>query len=210
MTKEKKILCGGIPKDTGVQRVVMFLLLALIFIPTIFLFLKGGYAMGQTNSLPNRSTSFFSDDSIPPSTPTVIPGSNPTPTTCPAGGTSVLDTNDSNFQLVHRCTGNLLNTNYQVTNKKPVCECTFQDVIAQIQLIIKFVLWIASFYAIGVLVYAGFLYMSSQGNPSKVSKAKGLFINIVVGISIIVLAYFVVMFILDSLNVLEGYRGVSK
>lgn len=128
----------------------------------------------------------------------------PTPQACMAYTDPTPD--DTNFQLVHRCTGGPLITN---VGGRWVCECTFSDVLAQIYLIVTFILWLATFYAIGVVAYAGFLYMTSQGNDSKVSHAKELFLNIVIGMIWIVLAYFIVTFILDALGVVKEYRGVG-
>jgi hypothetical protein len=50
-----------------------------------------------------------------------------------------------------------------------------------------------------LIIYAGFLWMTAQGNEEKVKKAKGMITNAVVGMILIFAAYAITTFVVDSL-----------
>ncbi len=50
-----------------------------------------------------------------------------------------------------------------------------------------------------LVVYAGFLYLTSQGEADKVKKAKALLTQAVIGLVIIIAAYAIADFVIDSL-----------
>ncbi len=49
-------------------------------------------------------------------------------------------------------------------------------------------------------VYAGILYMTAQGEPDKIKKAKGMLTNAVIGLIIIVGAYAITRYVVDALS----------
>ncbi len=112
--------------------------------------------------------------------------------------------NTSNQTLVRPCTGNV-----QGDGNKSVATCDWQDVLAQISRIVKFILWIGTFYIIGLTIYAGFLLITSSGDSAKLTKAKSLFWDVIVGFLVIIGAYFIVVFTLDAFKVKQDYRIVG-
>ena len=60
--------------------------------------------------------------------------------------------------------------------------------------IIKYLLTFLGIVAVAMVIYAGFLWMTSEGDPEKVNKAKKTLINSVVGLSIIISAFAIVIF----------------
>ena len=50
-----------------------------------------------------------------------------------------------------------------------------------------------------VIVYAGYLYMTSQGNEEKIGKAKQYLTNAVIGLIILLVVYSVTIFVINSL-----------
>lgn len=60
--------------------------------------------------------------------------------------------------------------------------------------VLGIVLLLAGIIAIFYLVYSGFLYVTSAGNPEKVKTARQGIINAIIGIIIIVAAFFIVRF----------------
>ncbi len=50
-----------------------------------------------------------------------------------------------------------------------------------------------------LIVYAGFLWMTAQGNEEKVKKAKGIITNAVIGMILIFAAYAIANFVVSSL-----------
>ncbi|MFA5158306.1 MAG: hypothetical protein WC451_03940 [Patescibacteria group bacterium] len=57
--------------------------------------------------------------------------------------------------------------------------------------VINFVLIIAGIMAIVYLIYSGILYITAAGNPDAAKKGQQGVINAIIGIVIIVLAYFI-------------------
>jgi len=52
-----------------------------------------------------------------------------------------------------------------------------------------------------LFAYAGFLLMSSQGDPGKVTQAKDIFKNVIIGVSIMFLSYWAIWMLLRGLGV---------
>lgn len=71
--------------------------------------------------------------------------------------------------------------------------------------IIKVFLGLLGAIALSIVIYAGFIYMTSGGDPGKVEKAKKWLINGVIGLVIIFAAYSIVTFIINAiLGTLDG------
>lgn len=51
-----------------------------------------------------------------------------------------------------------------------------------------------------LVIYAGFLWMTAQGNEEKIKKAKGIISNAVVGLVLIFAAYSITGFVVDALQ----------
>ena len=71
-----------------------------------------------------------------------------------------------------------------------------QDIIV---LVINSVLGLLGVIFLVLIIYAGFLWMTAGGNEDQVGKAKGLLINAIIGVIIIVAAYAISYFVLHAL-----------
>ncbi len=60
-----------------------------------------------------------------------------------------------------------------------------------------------------LIFFGGFMWLTSQGNEEKVTKAKALLINSVIGLVIIACAYIIVYFVMDSLAGAVASSSVS-
>jgi hypothetical protein len=66
-----------------------------------------------------------------------------------------------------------------------------------VNLILKWVLPIVGGLAVLMLIYAGYLYMTSQGNPETVGQAKDIIVGVIVGI----LLLFLIGIILSTIGI---------
>jgi len=86
----------------------------------------------------------------------------------------------------------------------PSNECDFNDLMTLINNFINFLIFtLALPLAAIVFAWAGFLFMTSGGDSGKRTKAKGMLINVVIGLVIALAAWLIVQTILQSL----GYDG---
>lgn len=74
-----------------------------------------------------------------------------------------------------------------------------QDIRVTIARIIRAFLGFLGIIAVVIIIYGGYLYMASAGNPEKVAKAKKVLINAVIGLVIILSAFAIASFILNYL-----------
>jgi hypothetical protein len=68
------------------------------------------------------------------------------------------------------------------------------------------VILLGVFVAVIVIMYAGYVLVKGQGSSDSISSAKKIFMNIVIGMMLLVGAYYIVKFILDTLGVSGVYR----
>ncbi len=78
-------------------------------------------------------------------------------------------------------------------------ECTLTDVIVLGNNLINFAITLSVPIFILLFMYAGFLYMTANGNPGKISDAHGLFYKGIIGFVIILSAWLIVNLIVSSL-----------
>lgn len=64
--------------------------------------------------------------------------------------------------------------------------------------ILNTVYWVAGVVGVIVIIIAGFLYVTSTGDPSKTKRAKDAILYAVVGLVIIVLAFTITQIVLGS------------
>ena len=74
------------------------------------------------------------------------------------------------------------------------------DIRATIARIINVALGLLGIVMVGIVVYAGFLYMTSAGDPQKTLKARKWIINSIIGLAIILSAYAITFFVVKSLT----------
>lgn len=70
--------------------------------------------------------------------------------------------------------------------------------------IIKTVLGLLAIIFIVLLVYAGFQWMTAEGNEEKVTKAKDTIVRAIIGLVIVIAAYSITYFVFQKLNQAAG------
>lgn len=73
------------------------------------------------------------------------------------------------------------------------------DVRVSIAKIIKMLLGLLGLIAVIIIIYAGFVWMTSAGNDEKISKAKKTLFAAVIGLAIIMSAYIITSFVIENL-----------
>jgi hypothetical protein len=85
-------------------------------------------------------------------------------------------------------------------------DCTFEDAMATVKHIIDWMLYKMTLYiSVLALVWAGWLYITSAGNPGKRSEANKMMWSILKGVLIMFCAWLIVNTILTVL----GYTGIQ-
>lgn len=91
--------------------------------------------------------------------------------------------------------GQLVN---QFVNNCPIdtgVRCSEGSIASIFRLIINWALAIAFIAAVVILIYGGFLYITSAGNTENATKGKTAILNALIGIVIIVLSYIIVQIV---------------
>ena len=76
---------------------------------------------------------------------------------------------------------------------------TSSDIRVVVARIIEVFLGLLGVVAVGIVIYAGYLWMTSQGNEETITKARQLIVNAVIGLAIILSAYAIVAFVISKL-----------
>ncbi len=79
-------------------------------------------------------------------------------------------------------------------------DCTINDFFQLIFNLIYFTIELAAVLSVFVFIYAGFLYITAQGDSAKISRATKIFGKVMVGFIIILSAYLIVQLITNSLQ----------
>jgi len=82
-----------------------------------------------------------------------------------------------------------------------------QDIRITIAKIIRIILGFLGIMAVGIVLYAGFLWMSSGGNEEKIAQAKLILRNGVIGLVIVLSSFAIATFILNKLISATGGGG---
>jgi|WetSurMetagenome_2_1015567.scaffolds.fasta_scaffold182537_2 hypothetical protein len=67
-------------------------------------------------------------------------------------------------------------------------------------MLIQAILGLLGIIFIALLIYAGFQWMTAEGNEEKVEKAKGTIMRAVIGLIIVIAAYSITYFVFNALN----------
>lgn len=157
---------------------------------------------GASTGLITVKTKYYGTATSPSSFVVTKNGTNPTTggtvstTTSSSGSSSSTTTEYSG--LVPKCnTGDIDTLTGKYKNP-----CDFNYFMKLINKIIQFLLYdIATPLVAIIIMYVAYLFLSAGGSTEKVSKAKKIFINVVVGYAIALSAWLIVNTILTSLNV---------
>lgn len=92
--------------------------------------------------------------------------------------------------------------NYGLNNSQLGATTLFgnADVPTVIAKVIQIIMGLSATIMLAVILYAGFIYLFSQGNPEKTKKAWALIKNASIGIIIIVTAYSLSQFIINNIK----------
>lgn len=92
----------------------------------------------------------------------------------------------------------------------PKCgaDCGWQQLVELARNLLNFFIYIAVPLAAIAFVYAGWLYLSARGNPGQITKAHGIFMNVAVGLFIVLIAWLVVDQIMKALVISGSYVQV--
>ena len=76
------------------------------------------------------------------------------------------------------------------------------DLMGQANTIINVVIGVIGFVAVAFIIFGGFQYTTSAGDPGKVKKAKDTILYGIIGLVVAMLAYAIVNFVLSN-----GFKG---
>lgn len=65
--------------------------------------------------------------------------------------------------------------------------------------VFEILLRVSGLAAVGYLIWGGFKYMKSQGDPNRLSEAKSAILNAIIGLGIVIAAVLIVQFVAGSL-----------
>jgi hypothetical protein len=89
-------------------------------------------------------------------------------------------------------------------DKRSIATClanlNLNDTIVLVNVVVRVAFGLAGVIALIYLIYSGYLFMTSLGNPDAVAKAKSKLLLTVLGLVIIILAYAFVAFILNIIG----------
>jgi hypothetical protein len=86
-------------------------------------------------------------------------------------------------------------------------DCSICDLATLAQNILNAAIYMAVFLAAGLFAWAGGLYLTSAGNPTQAGKAKGVFVNVALGLIFILGSWLLVDIIMKTLTPGGGKFG---
>lgn len=104
--------------------------------------------------------------------------------------------------IIPGCTsGQIPSNSAACTDVKNVSSGTSDPVVSFIKVAITIISYITGVAAVALIVVSGIKFMTSSGNPEKVSSAKGTLIYALIGILITVIGQTIVAFVLDKVSI---------
>lgn len=108
------------------------------------------------------------------------------------------NTDPTTTSLKNEITGNLENTGKSAkydTSKKGE-----EAIVSLVGAAIKIILGLLGIILLGLIMYAGFLWMTAGGDTDQVGKAKDYIKNAVIGLVIVTASYIIADFVMDQLT----------
>ncbi len=96
----------------------------------------------------------------------------------------------------------------QVVTKYAMGDYELNDVLRVGVRVTKIILGVVGSLALLFFVYGGVMFLISAGSSDKVSKAKGIIVNAVIGLAIVFLSYLIVQFVMNALTA-TGRGGLN-
>ncbi len=119
------------------------------------------------------------------------------------------DPKNDNFQIVP-CTGV---TKTQPDGTVTGSECDFNALIEMTNRVIKFLLYMSIPFVLAMTIYTAFQFLTSNGNPVKLEKAKHMLWYVGVGLLWILVSFILVYTVLDNLlspNIKNDSQGIWR
>jgi hypothetical protein len=82
------------------------------------------------------------------------------------------------------------------------------DISSLISIVMTFLFPIAAVLLFCMVIYSGFVFMTSRGNSQAVSKAQGIIISAIIGFVLLVIAFFLVRLVAFIFGFSGGILGV--
>lgn len=77
--------------------------------------------------------------------------------------------------------------------------CGTCEFAAMINNIIQFIIEVGVLLAVASMIYAGFMFVTARGNEGQLTKARGIFTNVVIGLVLILAAFLIVNTVMNGL-----------
>ena len=119
-------------------------------------------------------------------------------------GYFILDMTCNGRDLVYP-TGNAIEGSFT-----PEKECTFTDLVYLVNRLIDFMFYMSTILAALCFIWAGFLLLTGGGNSSKVTQAKAIFTNVLIGYIIILTAWLIVGFVTQTFMLRSDYSIINS
>ena len=87
-------------------------------------------------------------------------------------------------------------------------ECTFDDFVQLGNNVINTLIYLTWSISVLLFGYAGFLYITNNGNESQIKKAHGIFKGVAIGFLVSILSWVAVNLVVKTLLVKEDYNQV--
>ena len=87
-------------------------------------------------------------------------------------------------------------------------EASEKDIRVVLVEIVRYFITFLGIIAVAMVMYSGFLWMTSNGEPEKVTKAKRTLINSIIGLIVVISAFAIVTFIINLIS--DGMLGSSS
>ena len=100
----------------------------------------------------------------------------------------------------------LSSTGGSLTVPCPKKGCGFQDLLKEVDKVVKYILWVSVYIAAIMFIYAGFIMITAGGESSEaVTKAKKIATGVVLGMFFIGACYIIVKLVLTTLGYKFGF-----
>jgi phage shock protein PspC (stress-responsive transcriptional regulator) len=89
----------------------------------------------------------------------------------------------------------------------PEGEAGTESLAETVAQLIRVVLGFLGLLFIVLIIYAGFVWMTSAGNEERVSKAKKIMVAAIIGVAIVLAAYLITVFVIENLLEATGVEA---
>ena len=73
-----------------------------------------------------------------------------------------------------------------------------KSLMSNVSMLINVFASVMGFLAIGMIIYGGFMLLTAQGDPARIKRGKDVVLYSVIGLILVVLAYAIVNFVMNS------------